>query len=128
MTTEEDGFITTSPVLCMHCEEAFCQMSCPTGATFRGEDGTMQVDEEICIGCNGCVFACPFGASSIDYETRKAFRCNQCKGEPQCVRFCPTGCLDYVRLDRINMQRRRMGASHLERIKAILYQKDQGDK
>ncbi|MFR1166514.1 MAG: 4Fe-4S dicluster domain-containing protein [Adlercreutzia equolifaciens] len=35
---------------------------CPAGATYiNEEDGTVQHDDEACIGCGYCVKACPYG-------------------------------------------------------------------
>ena len=36
---------------------------CPTGASYkRAEDGIVLVDEDKCIGCKLCSWACPYGA------------------------------------------------------------------
>ena len=50
------------PVLCMQCEEPSCETVCPTGATYKSEDGVVHVDKNKCIGCNYCAMACPYGA------------------------------------------------------------------
>jgi molybdopterin-containing oxidoreductase family iron-sulfur binding subunit len=42
---------------------------CPTGASFRREDGIVLVDKHTCIGCRYCVMACPYGARSFVHET-----------------------------------------------------------
>ena len=41
----------TMPVMCQHCESPPCQDVCPTGASFKREDGLVMVDRHICIGC-----------------------------------------------------------------------------
>ena len=43
----------------------------------------------------------PFGASELDLVTRVAHRCDQCEGDPLCVKHCPTGALGYVPEDRL---------------------------
>ena len=41
---------------------------CPTGATYRTEDGVVVIDHEYCIGCRYCVQACPYGARYFNEE------------------------------------------------------------
>ena len=57
--------ITNLPTACMQCENAPCLAVCPTGATTKGEDGVIIVDDEVCIGCGMCIQACPYGARTI---------------------------------------------------------------
>ena len=47
-------------VSCQHCADPECIKVCPTGASFKAEDGTVQVDHEACIGCEACMTACPY--------------------------------------------------------------------
>lgn len=50
------------PMPCMHCQDAPCEEACPTGATYRREDGIVAVDVDKCIGCRTCMLACPYEA------------------------------------------------------------------
>jgi molybdopterin-containing oxidoreductase family iron-sulfur binding subunit len=50
------------PVLCMQCDEPSCVDACPTGATFKRDDGIVVVDKDTCMGCKSCIMACPYGA------------------------------------------------------------------
>ena len=43
------------PVGCQHCENPACVDVCPTSASYVAEDGTVQIDEELCIGCQSCM-------------------------------------------------------------------------
>ena len=48
---------------CNHCHTPACVEVCPAGATYiNEEDGTVQHDDEACIGCGYCVKACPMRA------------------------------------------------------------------
>ena len=64
MTGREYGM----PLLCQHCEHPPCVDVCPTGASFRREDGIVLVDKHICIGCRYCMMACPYKARSFIHE------------------------------------------------------------
>ena len=48
------------PMQCQHCANPKCVEVCPTGASKKMEDGTVQIDKEACIGCQACVPACPW--------------------------------------------------------------------
>ena len=48
------------PTLCMQCDEPACEKACPTGATWVRSGGIVLVDNEQCIGCAYCVWACPY--------------------------------------------------------------------
>jgi len=62
------GHAQSLPLMCQHCEHAPCVDVCPTGASFRRDDGIVLVDKHTCIGCRYCVLACPFGARSFVHE------------------------------------------------------------
>ena len=46
-------------VQCQHCANPACVEVCPTGASHKLEDGTVQIDKSKCIGCQFCAMACP---------------------------------------------------------------------
>jgi len=109
---EKDGVIECLPVLCLNCEEPLCEKICPTRAIKRGNFlKAMLVNEQLCIGCNGCVYACPFGACFLDHVKDKVILCDHCQGEPKCVQFCPTECLAYIREDKLSIQQKRIKSS-----------------
>lgn len=81
---------------CNHCTDAPCVKICPTKALFHRDDGIVDFDRERCIGCKGCMQACPYDAIYIDEDTHTAAKCNFCAHrideglEPACVVVCPT--------------------------------------
>ena len=81
---------------CNQCEDAPCVAACPTEAMFRREDGIVDFDKSICIGCKACMAACPYDAIFINPEDHSAEKCNMCAHrldvglEPACVTVCPT--------------------------------------
>jgi Fe-S-cluster-containing dehydrogenase component len=82
------------PMSCQHCEDPECVKVCPTQASHKLEDGTVQVDKAKCIGCQFCVMACPYGVRYLNSEERVVEKCTLCEqrtaqGElPQCVAQC----------------------------------------
>ncbi|MCG6870685.1 MAG: 4Fe-4S dicluster domain-containing protein [Gammaproteobacteria bacterium] len=64
----QTGHSQQLPVMCQHCEEPPCVDVCPTGASFRRDDGIVLVDKHICIGCRYCMMACPYKARSFIHE------------------------------------------------------------
>jgi Fe-S-cluster-containing dehydrogenase component len=83
---------------CRHCPSPECLDACPENAiSVEGSTGARVVDEEKCVGCGECVTACQFEMVRINEETGKAFKCDLCGGDPQCVRWCPTGAITLKR-------------------------------
>ena len=82
------------PVTCQHCENPACVAVCPTGASHKLPDGTVQIDKEKCIGCQFCAMACPYGVRCLNETERVVEKCTLCEqkiaqGElPQCVAQC----------------------------------------
>jgi Fe-S-cluster-containing dehydrogenase component/formate-dependent nitrite reductase membrane component NrfD len=81
---------------CNQCTDAPCVAACPTQAMYKREDGIVDFDKEICIGCKACMAACPYDAIFINPEDHSAEKCNMCAHrldvglEPACVTVCPT--------------------------------------
>jgi len=91
------------PKSCLHCEDAPCVTVCPTGASYKREaDGIVLVNEDHCIGCGLCAWACPYGAREMDPAEGVMKKCTLCVDRiynthleeedriPACVRTCPT--------------------------------------
>ena len=79
---------------CQQCENAPCLEVCPTGATYRDEQGRILVDEASCIGCKQCMDACPYGVRYLDADLNVVQKCNMCADRvdegllPSCVAQC----------------------------------------
>ncbi|MEF8780071.1 MAG: 4Fe-4S dicluster domain-containing protein [Haloferacaceae archaeon] len=58
---------TNVPRPCMQCENPPCVQVCPVSATYKMDDGVVNVDYERCIGCRYCIIACPYGARYFDF-------------------------------------------------------------
>lgn len=92
------------PEQCLHCDEPPCVPVCPTGASYRTEDGLVGVDPETCIACGACVAACPYDARFFhpDGYVSKCSFCAHRVAEgrtPACVETCPTLCRTFGDLD-----------------------------
>ncbi len=92
------------PKSCLHCDDAPCVTVCPTGASYkRTEDGIVLVNEDDCMGCGLCAWACPYGARELDQLAGVMKKCTLCVDRiynenipeedrtPACVRTCPAG-------------------------------------
>lgn len=76
----ETGRDNSLPVMCQHCEKPPCVDVCPTGASFKREDGIVLVDRHICIGCRYCMMACPFKARSFVHHPVEGQKVNSPRG------------------------------------------------
>lgn len=54
----------SAPQMCHHCEDAPCALVCPVNAITH-QDGAVQLNESLCVGCKLCGIACPFGAITL---------------------------------------------------------------
>ena len=80
---------------CNHCANPPCVRICPVTAMYQRQDGIVEFDPSVCIGCKACMQACPYDAIYIDPETHSAAKCHYCSHrvdiglEPACVVVCP---------------------------------------
>jgi carbon-monoxide dehydrogenase iron sulfur subunit len=111
---ERDGLVLCLPLVCQHCQQAYCIEACPTGAISKDEQqGIIVIDNEQCNACGACVEACPIGCISTDDATNVAIHCDLCGGHPMCVPACHAHCLtEAASLEEIQTQ----GVEYLTRV------------
>lgn len=116
---------------CMHCEEPACAAACPVTALHKTESGAVAYDASKCIGCRYCMWACPFGVPTAEWDSLapQIKKCDMCVGRqtaavpderngvaltaeertrlaaayaiPACVKQCPAGALKYGDRDEL---------------------------
>jgi formate dehydrogenase iron-sulfur subunit len=110
---------------CLHCLEPACASACPTTALDRRSDGPVIYDANKCIGCRYCIWACPWGVPTAEWDSLapKIQKCTHCADRsdqpapvsfngqplspeqsnlyrekivtPACVKACPADCLRF---------------------------------
>ena len=110
---------------CLHCLDPACASACPTTALTRQPDGPVSYDASKCIGCRYCIWACPWGVPTAQWDSLapKIEKCTHCAdrsnqpppitrngvaltveennfflaniAEPACVKACPADCLKF---------------------------------
>ena len=84
---------------CYHCEKPKCLEICPTGAITKTKDGSVVINEAVCIGCQACADGCPYDVPVFSSVTGKTYKCTQCADRvasgitPACVEACPSGAM-----------------------------------
>ncbi|MFZ1325229.1 MAG: 4Fe-4S dicluster domain-containing protein [Candidatus Contendobacter sp.] len=106
--TYPDVFAYKVNISCNHCAEPACLPACPTGAIFkRKQDGIVDIDSTLCIGCRRCEATCPYGAPQFDPSDHLVKKCNLCVDEieagrkPYCVMACMMRVLDIGPVDKL---------------------------
>ena len=93
--------------VCKHCTQAGCLEACPTGAIYRTEFGTVNIDQDTCNGCRYCIAACPFGVVTFNEATGTATKCTFCNDRlhnglgPACAKACPTESITFGYRDEL---------------------------
>jgi len=110
---------TSVPMQCYHCDNAPCVSVCPTDSLIKKDDGFVQVRDEICVGCQYCLSACPFGAPQFPESDDSAAavitgtggvmdKCTMCEERqdvgkgPACAEECSTDAILVGTADQIS--------------------------
>jgi Fe-S-cluster-containing dehydrogenase component/formate-dependent nitrite reductase membrane component NrfD len=81
---------------CNQCTDAPCMTICPTTALHKLENGIVDLDRDVCIGCKSCMQACPYDALYLNPDSGTAEKCHFCAHRvesglaPACAVVCPT--------------------------------------
>jgi len=119
-TTESGTYpnpdLTHRVMHCFHCGQPACVDACPTGAIWKQSGGLVTLEAGQCIGCGGCLEACPFHAVVL-LPTGVAAKCDGCADElaagwdPTCVRSCPMRALRYAAPATLRLEGRMLEAA-----------------
>jgi DMSO reductase iron-sulfur subunit len=92
---------------CNHCLDAECLKGCPVDAYKKDPvTGIVVHSTDACIGCQYCVWNCPYSVPQFNPERGVVGKCDMCKGrleegqEPACVNACPEGAIE---IEIVNM-------------------------
>src|SRR6516164_6822256 len=136
---------------CLHCLEPACASACPTTALSRQPDGPVTYDANKCIGCRYCIWACPWGVPTAEWDSHapKIQKCTHCADRsdqtvpvarnglslteqenknyrekivtPACVKACPADCLRFGTRDDMLQEARNRISSHPEKYVDHIY-------
>lgn len=95
-------------ISCNHCASPACVANCPVGAMSKDpETGLVIHDDELCIGCQTCVSACPYGHPQFIESEGIVRKCEACGGlrvqgeQPSCVASCPMRAIEFGDIEEL---------------------------
>lgn len=93
---------------CNHCLSADCLKGCPVDAYTKDPvTGIVMHSADACIGCQYCVWNCPYSVPQFNPERGVVGKCDMCQGrlaeslEPACVNACPENAIQIEIVNKI---------------------------
>ena len=93
---------------CNHCLDADCLKGCPVDAFTKDPlTGIVLHSADACIGCQYCVWNCPYSVPQFNEERGVVGKCDMCHGrlsdglEPACVNACPEAAIGIEIVDML---------------------------
>ena len=119
---------------CMHCLEPACSSVCFAHAFHQTEQGAVQYDPSVCVGCRYCMIACPFDIPKYEWEKvlPSVMKCQFCssklaEGEaPACASVCPTDALMFGNRDELLAKAHEIIASDSRYLNHVYGEKEVG--
>ncbi|MDP8937189.1 MAG: dimethyl sulfoxide reductase anchor subunit [Actinomycetota bacterium] len=90
---------------CNHCLEPTCLSGCPTKAYEKLPNGIVAHLADECVGCEYCIWNCPYEVPVFSETKRIVSKCDLCKPRleegqsPACVLACPTFAIGVEKVD-----------------------------
>ena len=86
-----------APSVCIQCSDPACLKACPRGAITKDPvTGIVHINHEKCVPCVLCRKACAYGGIQNSPLEGLVVKCDHCGGDPECVKVCASGALEYV--------------------------------
>jgi anaerobic carbon-monoxide dehydrogenase iron sulfur subunit len=102
------------PVLCCGCMDMPCISVCTQEAIhFSRRVYIPLIDEDKCNGCGMCVNICPFEAIGFDRDSKRAFKCDLCGGDPVCAQACIPGAIRFLAFTKKSAIEKHLNAATL---------------
>ncbi|MBI5880366.1 MAG: dimethylsulfoxide reductase subunit B [Chloroflexi bacterium] len=100
-------FVYSISSACYHCVNPLCAEVCPAAAISKKDNGLVLINQEQCIGCRYCEWACPYGAPAYDQARAVMTKCTGCDDlvaqgkNPVCVDACVMRAIEFGDIEQL---------------------------